>query len=56
MTPGERLVFNGIVLSIFGAILYGLYVGLRPFLIHVLCRVVYYATGMVDQPDTACAG
>lgn len=54
MTLGERLVFNGIVLLIFSAILYGLYVELRPFLVHVFCRMVYYATGLADQPDTSC--
>jgi hypothetical protein len=55
MTPREKLVLNGIVLSIFFAILYGLYVGLRPFLIHLICRLVYYLTGTADASNTLCA-
>jgi hypothetical protein len=55
MTPGEKLVLNGIVLSIFFAILCGLYVGLRPFLIHLICRLVYYLIGTADASNTLCA-
>jgi hypothetical protein len=54
MTAGEKLVLNGIVLSIFFAVLYGLYVGLRPFLIHLICRLVYYLTGTADASNTLC--
>jgi hypothetical protein len=55
MTSGEKLVLNSIVMSIIGAMMYGLYAGLRPFLTRVLCRLVYYATGMADAPGTLCA-
>ena len=55
MASGEKLMLNSIVMSIIGATTYGLYAGLRPFLTRVLCRLVYYATGMADAPGRFCA-
>jgi hypothetical protein len=55
LTSWEKLVLNCIVVAIIGAAVYGLYAGLRPSLLHVLCRLVYYATGVAEASGALCA-
>ena len=54
MTPGEKLVFNTIILSALAALLYALSWGLRPFIINSLCRIIYYITGSFSTAPELC--
>ena len=54
MTPGEKVVLHTIVLSILLASLYALYIGLEPFVVRMICRIVYYLTGSFGGAEELC--
>lgn len=54
MTPTEKFVVNTIVLSILTALLYGVYSGLQPFLVRMICRLAWYLTGSHEGVEELC--
>ena len=54
MTPGEKMVFNTLVLAVFGLLAYGLYRGLEGFVINSVCQLVYYSTGSLVRVEALC--
>jgi len=55
MTPVEKVILNTIFLIILGGLMYGLWFGLKGFLVNLLCRSVYYITGSVESAMGLCA-
>lgn len=54
MTPGEKVVLNTIMLGILALLCYGLFFGLQPFLIRMICRLVWYITGAYEGLEQVC--
>ncbi|OAP57312.1 hypothetical protein AYL99_08050 [Fonsecaea erecta] len=55
MTPGEKLVFNSVVLVALTALLYALFWGFQPFVVNALCRLIYYVTGSFSSAPQLCS-
>jgi sensor histidine kinase YesM len=54
MTPAEKLVLNTIILVILSALFYALYLGLEPFVVRTICRLIYYNTGSYKTAAEFC--
>lgn len=54
MTATEKFVLNTIILAIFGALFYALFVGLEPFVVRMFCRMLYYITGSFSGAEELC--
>ncbi|KIW82201.1 hypothetical protein Z517_05228 [Fonsecaea pedrosoi CBS 271.37] len=55
MTPGEKLIFNSVILIAFTALLYALFWGFEPFIVNTLCRLIYYLTGSFSSAPQLCS-
>ncbi|KAL2399131.1 hypothetical protein ABEF95_001742 [Exophiala dermatitidis] len=55
MTPTEKIVFNTIVLAILSAFLYAVFWGFQPFVVHTVCRLIYYMTGSYSSAPELCS-
>ncbi|KIY01206.1 uncharacterized protein Z520_02758 [Fonsecaea multimorphosa CBS 102226] len=55
MTPGEKLVLNSVVLVAFAALSYALFWGFQPFIVNLLCRLIYYVTGSFSTAPQLCS-
>lgn len=54
MTRTEKFVLNTILALIFSAIICGLFFGLEPFVVHNVCRLIYYITGSFSSAPVTC--
>jgi len=54
LTSGEKAVLNTIVLGILAALSYGIFFGLQPFLVGLICRIVWYMTGTYEGLGESC--
>ena len=54
MTPGEKVVFNTILLGILAAIACGLFFGLQPFLVKLVCQMLWYMSGTHGGFEEVC--
>ena len=55
MTPGEKLIFNAIILATLATLLYALFWGFQPFIVNALCRIIYYITGSFLTAPELCS-
>lgn len=55
LTPGEKMLLNTIILSVFSALLYAFCWGVQPFLINTVCQVLYYVLGSAAPAGELCA-
>lgn len=55
LTPGEKMLLNTIILSIFAALLYAFSWGVQPFLVNTICQVLYYVLGSAAPAGELCA-
>jgi Small subunit of serine palmitoyltransferase-like len=49
LTSTEKKVLNTIVVAIFGAMLYALYIGLQPFVARMFYQLLYYIMGSFSR-------
>jgi hypothetical protein len=54
MTSTEKAILNTILFIILTGILYGLYIGLEPFVVETVCKMVYYITGSLASAPVLC--
>lgn len=54
LTSGEKVVLNTIVFGILAALSYGLFFGLQPFLVGLICRIAWYMTGTHEGLEEVC--
>lgn len=54
MTLVEKFILNTILVTIVAGILYGLYIGLEPFVVDCVCKIVYYITGSLTSAPMFC--
>jgi len=54
MTLREKVILNTILLIVLAGILYGLYIGLEPFVVDSVCKLVYYITGSITSAPIYC--
>ena len=50
----EKLALNTIFLVVASALLYGLYWGLQPFVVRLVCSIVYHITGSLATSSDLC--
>ena len=55
LTPGEKMLLNTIILSIFAALLYAFSWGVQPFLVNTICKILYYVLGSAARAGELCA-
>lgn len=55
LNSNEKLLLNAIVLTLFSLISFGLFWGLQPFIVNVVCRLVFYISGSLAPAGTVCA-
>jgi hypothetical protein len=54
MTLAEKFILNAILVTILAGILYGFYIGLEPFVVDCVCKIVYYITGSLANAPMLC--
>jgi len=54
LTLGEKFVLNTIVCSILALLFYGILFGLQPFIIRLICQLVWYITGTHQGAEEIC--
>jgi len=54
LTPGEKFVLNTIVFGILALLSYGILFGLQPFIVRVICQLVWYITGTNQGLEEVC--
>jgi len=54
MTPVEKYVLNTIIFGIMALLSYGLFLGLQPFLVRIICRLIWYITGTNEGVEQVC--
>jgi hypothetical protein len=54
MTLAEKFILNAILVTILAGILYGFYIGLEPFVVDCVCKIVYYITGSLASAPMLC--
>ena len=53
MTRTEKIILNTILFTILAGILYGFYIGLEPFVVDTVCKIVYI-TGSITSAPVLC--
>jgi hypothetical protein len=55
LKPLEKTIFNLIILGFACALLYALYLGFLPFIVHGVCRLLFYISGSVETAPQLCS-
>jgi hypothetical protein len=55
MTPVEKLIVNTVILGILVTLSSVVYFGLQPFLVRVICQLIYYITGSCSGVEDLCS-